>query len=1063
MIRRPTSVPRAARYSLRDGWWQVGAVVEGKPIGDWATFRPDGSRLFEARFDDQGRLQGPYKRFHPDGSLAREARYSKGNQIGKLVMHRAKGATDDVFPSADPRAWQVSVMFEQGKEVTRTLLDERGAELVEHDEEEAAAAVPGTLDPVFAGARPDGFLASGVLPRILSSFDAAPPPPVDHFLLPRTVRPRRPLDANRFQELYGAPMPAALRSWFEMFSTEPALFGMRITRDADLAVTGNLVEGLIAEHQDAPGRADGLYAMVSGLIPLGTSSDGRLRYCAAICETPDLPTDAVYPLNLSEEAVQIPCARTLDDWAYTVALLTAVDRKAVSKPCAEQAFERLRGRIDLRSPMEALEAELLDEDTLSADDVEGDPEGDHAEGFHFRRGNSFVGYFFYRNRWLTRLVAGNPEGAAAAYVPAQSQLDDTRFERICQAATQPWVSFYWGFWLLAFEDPRLARFLAVVRDTPSQLSRDAAALIEALAAGEKRLGAIEDFQAVLAKFRALDPASNKSEDDEAEDQDEADPADDDDAAEDGEERDEPAAVALPPELAAAGAVLDWVKREGYSRENLLIKYEIDVAGLGLAMRADPAILPYVASLVDDVPWLGYRMLVPWIDGDRGDLAALAPRARDWLRDRSGGAVYRWMAAARLLARAGTPGDGKLIADVLEPSLDQMFGRGLGFEAAMSTMVLEEGIEVLCEAMETLGLSETLIAALEGVASADSHLVDDSRGPCALALASVKRGLDAILTGIKGQVERGHGHRITSGQLEALGRLGIAEPERRAEIRAVIEGIPKLGDDAQLGRTLALHDLGVARVDLAATLRAALTKKRYKDDQEDAANKRAEVLAIVGRRDDVPADLATPYVQSEHPVLQLAAIHVLRRRGAPVPAIEMFDPYRVAELAAEGRERLHGALAAAAAGTHLGNVALWLAEHPDESSREALISFARAIAAEYQRKRQPFPSEGPRHYELRWTVHALLQLGSERSIDKLFEDLLLADDRELADPVLRYADRLGPAVARGMVHVFVEDKHWRTSTARDWLKKRKNDPRIAAALAEHGLAIDDLSKKPEDDE
>jgi hypothetical protein len=94
----------------------------------------------------------------------------------------------------------------------------------------------------------------------------------------------------------------------------------------------------------------------------------------------------------------------------------------------------------------------------------------------------------------------------------------------------------------------------------------------------------------------------------------------------------------------------------------------------------------------------------------------------------------------------------------------MFGRGLGFEAAMSTMILEEAIEVLCEAVQKLGISETVIAALEGVANADSHLVDDSRGPCALALASVNRGIDAVIGGIKGQIEREHPHRITAEQL-----------------------------------------------------------------------------------------------------------------------------------------------------------------------------------------------------------------------------------------------------------------------------------------------------------
>src|SRR5204863_2901032 len=131
-----------------------------------------------------------------------------------------------------------------------------------------------------------------------------------------------------------------------------------------------------------------------------------------------------------------------------------------------------------------------------------------------------------------------------------------------------------------------------------------------------------------------------------------------------------------------------------------------------------------------------------LEGDRADLASLAPKAREWLLDREEGALHRWLAAAGVLVRAGTPGDAKLIGDVLEPMLDEIFSRGQGFEATMGQMATEEAIESLCRVITKMGISETMIAALEGVASADNHLVDDSRGPCALALASVNRGLDS---------------------------------------------------------------------------------------------------------------------------------------------------------------------------------------------------------------------------------------------------------------------------------------------------------------------------------
>ncbi|MBA2540573.1 MAG: hypothetical protein H0V17_13105 [Deltaproteobacteria bacterium] len=1071
MIPRPSKVPRAARYSARDGWWQVGEVVDGKAFGPWKTYRADGSPLFEARFDSKGRLQGAFKRFHPDGTLAREARYARG-KLTKLVLCRAKGPTDDIFPSSDPRASRLVFDFEDGNATGRTALDDRGRPLAD-DRTIPATSALGVLDPVFAGAKPDGFLASGVLPRVVSTFDVAPSQ-IDDFLLPCTAQPRRPLDAKRFQDLYGVPMPPALRAWNDAFANEPALLGMRVTRDADLVVEGNVIEALIREHQEAPCRSDGLFALVSGLIPIGTSSDGRLRYCASICEAPEAPTDAVYPLNLSDEAIQLPVARTLDDFAYAVALATAASRGSVSAPGLGAAYERLRGRVDLRAPMTEIEA-ALDEDMLG-EDITGDVAGDHAEGFHFRRPNSAPTYFFYRNRWLLRLLAGNPEGAAAVFDANYAALDDTRFERVLKNLDQPWVTFYWAFHCLIFADARLDKLLAVASDVPSQLSREIAALVRELADGRRTLGLIDDFE--MAKDVFHEHVANKPDEEDDEDEDEGDhgttsaipsrsevePDDDDidaavallgvdddgtakvcaDAAARGASA-KPGALAIPPELAAEGAVIAWAQAEGYSRENLLLEHELEAAALGLALRGDPKILRVISTLFDDDPSLGWTLLAPWLESDRGDLAALAPTARDWLNDRDDGAVYRWMAGASVLARAGKPSDAKRIADVLEPSLDQMFGRGLGFEAAMGMMVLGEAIEVLCAAVTMLGISETVIAALEGVANADTHLVDDQRGPCSLALASVHRGLDAVLAGVRGQIERDHRARITDGQLHALGILGAHEPERRAEVLAVLKMTSVI--DGELGYQCAMFDLG-AGGDIASIIRRHLEPRKI-DDDDSLSKRRALTLETVARRRDVPAELALPFVGAEDIPLHLAAIRTLRARGVAVPSeIAMFDPLFVEQLAAKGRNHLHAALVEGR-GTYLGNLALWLGDHPDPSSREPLATFARALAA------RELPNHGPRAYDLRWTIRALVRTGGS---DAVLDELLRHPHEHVGEQVLAYLDQLGPAVARGMVDRYQRDD---SKPVRQWLLKYKNDPRVAAALAEHGLGIGDLTRKIED--
>jgi hypothetical protein len=1067
MMQRPSNVPRAARYSVRDGWWQIGQVVDGRPFGPWRTWREDGSPLFEARFDSKGRLQGRFRRFHPDGAIAREARYERGLPAGEQVYHRAKGAPGDLFPSADPRASQVVIRYDDpGEEAERRLLDGRGHELAESGALDEGA---GALDPVFAAAQPDGFLAGPALPRVLATLGRAPAEPADDFLWPADLPRRRPLDARRFQDLYGQPPATALRAWLTAMSGSPRLSELRITGDHDLDVAGNLIEALIREHQQRPGQALGLRALVAGVLPLAVDSAG-VHHAVALAEADVAGSNAVYRLHGATDDLLPPVARTLDDFAFAIALASAADAGAVSQRGLERAFERLRGRIDLAGPLSRIEQRALSSDVRSADEIVGDPEQDHREGFYFRRPVLYPRYHFFRSRWLLRLVCGHAEGAAADFDPKfEGGLDDARFDALKQHLREPHVAFYWLLRCHVFGDPRLAALLQIAADAPSQLVRDTAALVRELAQGRGQLGTIADWPALVARFRGLDPMSNRGEgEDEDEDEDaggaEATGAAEVDVADDPDDGDEaPGDVTTAIDLAQlqddaiAGQVIAWALGEGYAREDLRIDDELDAAALGLARRADPRVVTRLAELHASQPWLAARLLSPWLDEDRADFAPLADTARAWLADRQPGSLFRWESGARLLARVGRESDAELIAAAVDAMLDASFSRGQGFEAAMASMELGRALPRVVDALISIGVPDSLVPALEGVVSAETHLVDEARGPCALALASLGRGLPAIVRGIESQLARDHGHHVTCGQLLAIGMLGRDEPaDRRTRLVALLEALPELDHEPRLGQLCALRDLGQT-IDLASALREALAAQRHGSDDTD--RQRVALLAIVARRDDVPGELALPYVETDALDVHRAAVRALRMRGLPAPALVLYDPYHVAGLAARGREAIHEALADER-GVYRGNLALWIAEHPERSSVMPLIGNARRIAT-----RGGFPDEGPVHYELRWTVRALLAIADAAPGDGaewgLVDELLAHADRGVAEPVLRYAERLPPAVARGMAHAYVHDDHWRRRTARSWLLRYATDPAVAAALAAHGLSVGALTGKEDE--
>ncbi|HEV7557433.1 MAG TPA: hypothetical protein VGO00_18325, partial [Kofleriaceae bacterium] len=619
----------------------------------------------------------------------------------------------DVFPCGDSRVHRVVIRHGKGgAETDRTLFDAGGRELA--DEPVVVATAAGALDDAFANASPDGFATSTALPAMLGGFGSAPPREHDDLLLPLdNAAPRRWMTPERFAELYGRPMAADLRAWRQL--GDPKLVGVRTVRDDDISVDeGSVIEALIAEYQQAPGRATALRELVTGIFGIGETDDD-VRYCVGLCEVfVDNPTEAVYVLHPANDTLDQPDARSLDDFIYMVVLATAVDAGKVSLGAAKPAYERLRGRIDVRAPL-TLVHERVFEDGDDDDETVGDTSGDHREGFHFRRGKQAVGFYFHRSRWLLKLLRGNAAAAAAEFLPAyDGGLDDERYKRIrAHAPKEPWVAFYWLFRSFVFDDPRLDDLLRACSDTPSRLIREIATLVGELSEGRRKLGSVDDIGAVVRKFRALDPMSNKPE------------ADGDD--------EQPERPEVPDELEAAYRVIEWARGEGYEREGLLMDDEVDAAGLGLALRADPAIVPFIVSFVDDKPWLGDKLLAPWLDG-RIDLAQLLPAARRWLVDHDDGAVSKWKLAAQIVERVGNADDAAALGKLLEPMFDQLLRHGQGgFEAAMGRMNLGDALQPMARAIGKLGIPDAFVASFEAAVTAESHHQDDARGPCALAL------------------------------------------------------------------------------------------------------------------------------------------------------------------------------------------------------------------------------------------------------------------------------------------------------------------------------------------
>lgn len=518
---RPASVPNDARYNVRDARWEASKLEGGVPIGPMRAFRPDGTLLFEARFVD-GRLQGPFRRFHPDGTIAREGTYEAGKPRGTFVVTR--GADEAPVEFADPRAKRVVVQLDgRGEEQSRYELDELGREV-----RPGVALDPraGSVDALFEHG-PDGFLASGAFAKILRVLapPPAPPPRMDALHLPVSFVPKRRMTPQRFEELYGFAMPSELSAWLDAVAGSPSLRALRASADLDFVASGNLVEAAVVEHQSAPGRTTFFKGLLSACLPLAETAP-KQRLFLALSEASNGLSNAVYPVDLGDGMMGTPVARSLDDLAYLVALATADQAGALSRGALGPTYERLRGRVDLEV---GVEARALPGG--GGDEVVGDTEGDHRQGFAFRRAVPAPRLHLYRARWIAALLRGHAEEAYALFLPpwdaALDKQDEAHVATLREGVrTRVSTSLYALFRAWVFDLPELPHLLEIARSSPSLLIRDGARLVAELAAGRRALGSVEDLVAVRDAFVALKPKEKK--DDEDEDEEEEDDEDEDD-------------------------------------------------------------------------------------------------------------------------------------------------------------------------------------------------------------------------------------------------------------------------------------------------------------------------------------------------------------------------------------------------------------------------------------------------------------------------------------------------------------------------------------------------------
>jgi hypothetical protein len=182
--------------------------------------------------------------------------------------------------------------------------------------------------------------------------------------------------------------------------------------------------------------------------------------------------------------------------------------------------------------------------------------------------------------------------------------------------------------------------------------------------------------------------------------------------------------------------------------------------------------------------------------------------------------------------------------------------------------------------------------------------------------------------------------------------------------------------------------------------------------------------------DLPTALAVPFTRGEDLVFRRLAHAILASRKESAPravAIDLFALEGKTDSELERMLRDDRAL-------FRSRIVDRIAATKRVALRPAVVARVRGLLATFPTEQRDLGTE--EEYALFWAVKALLALGLDKETRTLFVELLKHPNRNVKDPVLRYAPHdLG--LEAGMKHVLDENWAWQANAAREWLKKAKS--------------------------
>lgn len=482
----PKGVHPDAWWNNSNYEWEHGTHQDNKLVGSYTAWRWDGKKAREHNYNASGQLHGTVKRYHTDGTLARVGEYVNGKEQGDHTFLRSHNYTQEYFMNnVHKRVWKKIETYHNGTVTLTHYFNDKD----QRCSKKGFALIDADVNDLFDG-QPVDFL-SGNFEEFLNRYTGGKVEAID--------RSKKEERERLFRDFWGVSLPQDLSMAFDLFerADSPRLFNYfdsatpKLAQLQDWKNAGqNIVEQAVLHSQESF-PFDYMMDWITGSVALDAllqnPEQSYYSYSFHYGLLDDKAAGQIY-LHRHQSysywgiTMEAEFAKDLSSFLYMMSMFCAYGEYEIM---TEQKFTQNHPKLNdkIRLPHYFLGNFQVGRNRL------------YESAFRYSSRNKVCVDNFNRAKWILEILRGETDINTIRYQrPKYPVIANGELKNLTTTIqTHVADAFYYLFGtFFSKEQKYLFELIEACKESPAQIIKDAALLVEQLSDGRKGVGIVTD-------------------------------------------------------------------------------------------------------------------------------------------------------------------------------------------------------------------------------------------------------------------------------------------------------------------------------------------------------------------------------------------------------------------------------------------------------------------------------------------------------------------------------------------------------------------------------------------